>query len=118
VIVLFAADGQQGGGGNNYTILIMLLVLFAAMYFLMIRPQQRRRKQVEQMQSAIGPGDEVVTVAGLYGTVREIDDEKVVLEVAPGVTNTYARAAIGQVVSSAPRPEDTGPSLDKVTDSD
>jgi preprotein translocase subunit YajC len=77
----------------------MMVLIFGAMYFLMIRPQQRRRRDVESMQSSIGPGDEVVTVGGLYGTVVEIDDETVILEVASGVENKYARAAIGKVVN-------------------
>ena len=44
--------------------------------------------------------DEEGTVAGLYGTVTDIDDKIVTIEVAPGVTNRYARQAIGQVIKS------------------
>jgi preprotein translocase subunit YajC len=112
--VLLAADNQGGGG---YTIFIFLALLFAAMYFLMIRPQQKRRRQIQEMQSSIGIGDEVVTVGGLYGTVREIDDERVTLEVAPGVTNRFARAAIGQVVTPKPR-LDKNDSAEKFIDPD
>ncbi|NJC85187.1 preprotein translocase subunit YajC [Planosporangium mesophilum] len=83
---------------------ILLALFMLAAYFLIIRPQQRRRKQMETLQSSIGPGDEIVTVAGLYGKVVDIDDKTVTLEVAPGVTNRYARQAIGQVVKSADRP--------------
>ncbi|HEV7897093.1 MAG TPA: preprotein translocase subunit YajC [Planosporangium sp.] len=83
---------------------ILLALFMLAAYFLIIRPQQRRRKQMETLQSSIGPGDEVVTVAGLYGTVVDIDDKTVTLEVAPGVTNRYARQAIAQVVNPANRP--------------
>jgi preprotein translocase subunit YajC len=119
--VLFAADSQGGGG---YTLFIMLALLFGAMYFLMIRPQQRRRRQILDMQSALGVGDEIVTVGGLHGVVREISDDTVLLEVAPGVTNRYARAAIGQVVRSTGQPEvggtseSSGPSTEKIVDSD
>jgi len=84
----------------------MIVLLFGAMYFLFIRPNKRRRQQQIEMQSSIGPGDEVLTVGGLYGTVEEIDDERVVLEVAPGVTNTYSRQAISSVVNSANQPEE------------
>src|SRR5690349_19738901 len=78
-------------GGSSYSLILMMVLLFGAMYFLMIRPQQKRRRAMQEMQSAIGPGDEVITIGGLYGTVIEIDDETVTLEVAPGVTNRYAR---------------------------
>jgi preprotein translocase subunit YajC len=83
---------------------ILLALFILAAYFLIIRPQQRRRKQMESLQSSIAPGDEIVTVAGLYGKVVDIDDKTVTLEVAPGVTNRYARQAIGQVVNKADRP--------------
>jgi preprotein translocase subunit YajC len=83
---------------------ILLALFIAAAYFLIIRPQQRRRRDVLAVQSTLGPGDEVVTVAGLYGTVVDIDDKVVTLEVAPGVTNRYSRQAISQVVNSANQP--------------
>lgn len=105
-IVLLAANGSAGG---SLGVLLPLLLLLAVAYFLLIRPQQRRRREVESLQSTLGPGDEVVTVAGLYGTVVTIDDKVVTIEVAPGVTNRYARQAIGQIVNSASRPETTAP---------
>jgi len=101
--VYFAASGSSGGG---LAPLLMIVLLFGAMYFLFIRPNKRRRQQQIEMQSTIGPGDEILTVGGLYGTVQEIDDERVVLEVAPGVTNQYSRQAISSVVHSANQPED------------
>jgi preprotein translocase subunit YajC len=75
------------------------------MYFMMIRPQQKRRREAEQMQSALAAGDEVVTIGGLHGTVAEVEDETVLLEVAPGVQTRYARPAIARVVKRVERPE-------------
>lgn len=98
--MLFAAE-NQGGGGSFAPTLLMMVLLFGAMYFLFIRPNKKRRQQVEEMQRSIGPGDEVLTIGGLYGFVSEIDDEKVVLEVSPGVFNTYSRASISRVVNAA-----------------
>lgn len=83
----------------------MIVLLFGVMYFMMIRPQQKRRREAEQMQSSIAPGDEVVTIGGLYGTVTGIDDETVLLEVAPGVQARYARPAIARVTKKVERPE-------------
>ena len=81
--------------------LLMMALLFGAMYFLFIRPNKKRRQQIDEMQKSIGPGDEVLTIGGLYGFVSEIDDEKVVLEVSPGVFNTYSRSSISRVVAAA-----------------
>jgi preprotein translocase subunit YajC len=103
----------------------MMVLLFGAMYFLFIRPNKRRRQQVEEMQRSIGPGDEVVTIGGLYGIVEEIDDERVVLEVSPGVSNTYTRASVSRVVTAAASDDleevdvedEPGPDLEKKTES-
>ncbi|MDG4766556.1 preprotein translocase subunit YajC [Solwaraspora sp. WMMD406] len=90
---------ESGGGGASFMPILMIGLLFGVMYFMMIRPQQKRRREAEQMQSSIGPGDEVVTIGGLYGTVASVDDETVMLEVAPGVHERYARPAIARVVT-------------------
>ncbi|MDT4989343.1 MAG: preprotein translocase subunit YajC [Micromonosporaceae bacterium] len=104
--------------GNPFGMWILLALFIAAAYFLIIRPQQRRRRDVQAVQSSLGPGDEVVTVAGLYGIVIDVDDKIVTIEVAPGVTNRYARQAIAQVVTSADRPAETisEPSASDVVD--
>ncbi|MEV0154513.1 preprotein translocase subunit YajC [Micromonospora sp. NPDC050686] len=97
----------SGGGVGGLTPILMIALLFGVMYFMMIRPQQKRRREAEQMQSALAPGDEVVTIGGLYGTVTGVDDDTVLLEVAPGVQTRYARPAIARVVTQAPRAEST-----------
>lgn len=97
--MLFAE--AQGSSGGGYTSLLFIVGIFALIYFMMIRPQQRRRREVQNMQSTMGIGDEIVTVGGLYGTIRSIDEDSVLLEIAPGVTARYAKAAIGKVNQKA-----------------
>ncbi len=46
-------------------------------------------------------GDEVITIGGILGTIRELTDEKIELEVAPGVVITVARNAIAQMAQPA-----------------
>lgn len=96
--------------------LLFPVLLIAVFYFVLIRPQQRQRKKMAEMQREIGPGSEVMTGGGLIGTVVSVDDEKdqVVLEVAPGVTNTYVRRAVVNVLSSPSAPVEE--SLDAETD--
>ena len=96
-------------GGSAYGTWILLLLFMLAAYFLIIRPQQRRRREAQAVQSSLGPGDEVVTVAGLYGTVVDVDDKTVTLEVAPGINNKYSRQAIAQVVNPASKPDPAEP---------
>ena len=78
--------------------LLFIVLLFGVMYFLMIRPQQRRRREAMQMQSALAPGDQIVTIGGLHATVVAISDDVVTVEIAPGVNARYARPAIARVV--------------------
>jgi preprotein translocase subunit YajC len=78
------------------------------MYFLMIRPQQRRNRELQQMQTTLGPGAEVMTGSGIYGTVTDVDDSEgtIDLEVSPGVSITFARAAVARVISAPPETEE------------
>jgi preprotein translocase subunit YajC len=88
----------QAAGAGSFTPLLFIILLFGVMYFLMIRPQQKRRREAMQMQSALGPGDEIVTIGGMHATVVAIDDDVVTVEIAPGVNVRYARPAIARVV--------------------
>ncbi|MBQ0895123.1 preprotein translocase subunit YajC [Micromonospora sp. U56] len=112
--MVYAAAG--GGGVGGLTPILMIALLFGVMYFMMIRPQQKRRREAEAMQSALAPGDEVVTIGGLYGTVTGVDDDTVLLEVAPGVQTRYARPAIARVVNQAERTESTEPVTEEPAD--
>ncbi len=97
--------------------LLMIALLFGVMYFMMIRPQQKRRREAAQMQSEIGPGDQVVTIGGVYGTVTSVDDETMMLEVAPGVQIRFARPAIARVVPPVtPESAESIESLEPVAD--
>lgn len=74
------------------------VLILVAFYLLIIRPQRARAKAAQQLQESLVPGAEVMTTAGLYGTLTEIRDDSVLLEVSPGVTLRFAKAAIGRIV--------------------
>lgn len=83
---------------NPVVAFLPLLLMGVVFYFLLIRPQSQRRRAQMQMQSDVEVGDEIVTTAGIYGTIREIDDDFgiVTVEVAPNTDIRMARAAIAQ----------------------
>ncbi|TDE59307.1 preprotein translocase subunit YajC [Nonomuraea mesophila] len=81
--------------------LILLVVVF---YFLLIRPQRKRQQEAVKMQNSLTPGTRVMTTTGLFGTVVTVDNEDVVLEVAPGVETRWVKAAIGRVVTPGDAP--------------
>lgn len=102
----------QSGGTGSLMPLLMIVLLFGVMYFMMIRPQQKRRREAERMQAALSPGDEVVTIGGLHGTIAAVEDETVLIEVAPGVRIRYARQAIARVISGTTQAKSTAVEAD------
>jgi preprotein translocase subunit YajC len=77
---------------------VVALIFFAAMiilfWVLIVMPQRRRRAIQHQILMQLEPGDEVMTVGGLFGTVREVGDHHVELEIAPGTQVRLAKSAI------------------------
>ncbi len=79
--------------------LIILVAMFALLWLLFIRPQARRRQAQQHLLSSIDVGDEVLTVGGMYGTVRSLGDEDdLELEIAEGTTVRVARRAVATIV--------------------
>jgi preprotein translocase subunit YajC len=91
--------------------LLLPLLLLAVFWFILIRPQQKQRREIAQLQATLAPGARVMTGSGLVATVASIEDDEVVLEVAPGVTNRYVRRAIMRVL-----PDDTATTDQPVTE--
>jgi preprotein translocase subunit YajC len=90
-----AAPGGLFGGGLG---LLFPLLLIGIMYFLMIRPQMKRQKEHMAMLGKLAVGDEVITNGGIAGTVRELGDHFVSVEVADNVRVRVQKSAIANVL--------------------
>lgn len=88
---------QQGSWLSS---ILMLVVILAIFYFLIIRPQQKRQKQHQAMLAALKKGDRVVTFSGLYGTIVDLTEDKVVLRVNESTRLTFERNAIKAVLNN------------------
>ncbi|HEY7179694.1 MAG TPA: preprotein translocase subunit YajC [Gaiella sp.] len=78
--------------------LILLLAMLVLLWVLLIRPQRSRQQAQQSLVSSIEPGDEILTVGGLYGIVQEIDEEDdLIVEVADAVHVRIARRAVAGV---------------------
>lgn len=84
--------------GGGFSFFIMPIILLVLMYFMMIRPQMKRAKEHKAMLDKLGNGDEVITSGGLVGTVRNISDNFITIEVADNVQVRVQRAAISNVL--------------------
>ena len=62
-----------------------IVFLFVIMYFFMIRPQKKQQKELQAFRDSLKKGDKVVTIGGIYGTVCEIKEGSVLIEVDSNV---------------------------------
>lgn len=94
----------QSGEGSPIGSFVILIPLLLAFYFVAIRPSRKRMQAMQTVQQQLSPGREVVTTAGLYATVTDVDDaeQTVTLEIAPGVHARFARGAVMKVVDDVP----------------
>lgn len=75
----------QAAGGGSAQFLIMMVLIFGVMYFLMIRPQQKKQKELVKFRNALEKGQKIVTAGGIYGTVKEVKEGYVLVEVDSNV---------------------------------
>jgi preprotein translocase subunit YajC len=76
---------------------LILIVLLGGVWLLLVVPARRRRGSHEAMQQAIDLGDEIITAGGLHATVREVGEDQLQVEIAPGVVVTLDRRAVAAV---------------------
>lgn len=77
--------------------IILMVVIF---YFLLWRPQKKQQKRRQEMLDSLKPGDKIVTVGGVMGTIVSLHDDYLVIRVADKVEIRVTRAAVAQVLSS------------------
>ena len=85
--------GASGGSG----FLFIIIIAFLLIYLIVVRPQKRRQNEQRQLVSDLRVGDEVLTAGGIYGTISQLDDERVTVEIAPKLEVEVSRRAIAGV---------------------
>ncbi|MEV3855647.1 preprotein translocase subunit YajC [Streptomyces sp. NPDC050095] len=78
--------------------LLPFIVLIGAM-FLMTRSAKKKQQQAASMRNEMQPGSGVRTIGGMYATVKEVNEDSVLLDAGPGVHLMFAKNAIGAVLS-------------------
>ena len=83
---------------NGFLVIVVLLGLIWLFVVLPVRRRQRAQTAShEAMQDSLAPGDEIITAGGLYAVVREIDEDRLEIEIAPNVIATLDRRAVAAV---------------------
>jgi len=96
-------------------LIIYVVAFIAIFYFMAIRPQQRQRKAHQALLASLKRGDRIITAAGIYGTVKRVEENIVVVEIAKGVSMKIARRAVAEIIrdsaearAAAPEPTPRG----------
>jgi preprotein translocase subunit YajC len=98
--LLQAAAPTEANPIMQFLPFILIIVVF---YFFMIRPQMKRQKELRKFREALKKGDKVVTTGGIYGTVTEIKDDAIIIEIADNVKIKVDKSAVIMDMSDAAR---------------
>ena len=72
----------------------MITLIFAVMWFFMIRPQRKQQKELQNFRDSLAKGDKVVTIGGIFGTIVEVKEDSVLMEVDNGVKIRVSKQAL------------------------
>ena len=75
---------------------VMLILIIVVMWFFMIRPQRKQQKELQKFREGLKKGDKVVTVGGIYGTVVEVKEKTLLLEVDSNVKIRVDKNSVGK----------------------
>ena len=76
------------------------------MWLLLIRPQRRKQQEQQDLLSNLQIGDEIVTAGGIYGTISEVEDGDVTVEIAPGTNVRMAKRAVAAILTDEEEEEE------------
>jgi preprotein translocase subunit YajC len=97
-------QAQAGGAASFFASpIFMIILMFVIMYFFMIRPQRKQQKAIEVFRNSLSAGQQVVTSGGIYGTVKEVNSNVVVLEIAPSVKIKVDKSSVYADMSTNPQ---------------
>ncbi len=94
------AEGTTAAGSATAGLVefLPLILLFVVFYFMLIRPQMKRAKEHKALIEGLAKGDEIATNGGLLGTITELGENFISLEVASGTEVKVQRGAIANVL--------------------
>ena len=106
------AEGTEGAEGiveeaptgfagifARYGTWLWLGILVVAFYFLLIRPQRNRTKKAQELSSSLQRGDEVITVGGFHGRIKDLRDNVIIITIASGVDVKVNKSSVSKKVT-------------------
>ncbi|MFO7654985.1 MAG: preprotein translocase subunit YajC [Candidatus Krumholzibacteriia bacterium] len=97
--ILAMSPPPEGGGGMGALVSFLPLILIMLVFwFMIIRPQKRQQEQRRAMLESLKKGDRVVTSGGLFATILNVKEDRLVATIADGIKVEIAKAAVTGVV--------------------
>lgn len=97
---------QDGGATGSYMTFVIIGVFIAIFYFLLIRPGQKQKKAHQEMTSSLKRGDEVMTAGGVFGTVKKVEGDNVMLEIARKTEIKLSKNSVARVITEEEEEEE------------
>ncbi len=93
-LIMLQAETANANAGNQWGFWGMMLLIFVVMYFFMIRPQTKKQKELQKQREAMKKGDKVVTAGGIYGEIKEVQDNAFIITIAKDVTIKVSKDSV------------------------
>ncbi len=85
-ILTFVLQAQASAkNGIDLPTILMFVAIIVVMWFFMIRPQRKQQKELQKFRDGLKKGDKIVTIGGIYGTVVEVKEKTLLIEVDSSV---------------------------------
>jgi len=95
LIMMAPPSGDGQGGATSFIPTILFFVfMIGIMYMFMIRPQQKRQKEHQNMLSNLHRGDKVIISSGIHGTITDIDEKTMTLQIADNTKIRVEKSAV------------------------
>ena len=100
------AEEASPAAGDAFAQLMPLLLIMVVFYFLLIRPQNKRLKEHKKMIEELKKGDRIITGGGIYGTITDVKERELRIEIASGVHIRIRRDTVAALVAELDKEEE------------
>lgn len=97
-IPVYLAMAAPGGNANPLAMFLPLVLIFVVFYIFIIRPQKKKEDSRKKMIAAVQKNNRVITIGGVHGTVTQVDETSVLVQVDNNTKLRIEKSALSSVV--------------------
>jgi preprotein translocase subunit YajC len=98
-ILLMAPAAPGGAAPDPFLQFLPLVVIVFIFYFMILRPQKKKQKAREALVNQMEKGDKVVTSSGIHGTVAQVEETTVLVQVSDTTKIRFEKSSVNNVTS-------------------